>query len=231
MSAAVQFRGIDNVIKAYGYKEIPAWALYCGTSLLHKYDGDNIDEGTAMLQEWLNMMGSSSNAIYTLKVYEDLKGKIKDKTPCDGSFNFRLNMEDQLITNSQHRQYDNRLLLEQKMDRIEKLLLGDDDDDDDSEELDEELDTIGRVKQVLETPVVVGLVNKFFGLDIKPQTMGNVNEPGAAATADQQQQINQAIEILKKADKNFAANITKLAILARDNSFVYQMAIAKLNSL
>jgi len=68
---------------------VPAFSIYQGKQLLLKFEGDGIDEGATMLENFLPML-SQSAAIYTLCVYEEFTGKINDKTPYHGSWNFNL---------------------------------------------------------------------------------------------------------------------------------------------
>jgi hypothetical protein len=89
-SKSVQFSTVDAVIAAYENREVPAFAIWCGKQFLFKYEDSDIEQGKETLLEMLQLLQSNhSAAIYTLSVYEDLKGKIKDNTNYDGSFNFR----------------------------------------------------------------------------------------------------------------------------------------------
>ena len=92
ISNSVQFVGAGRVIDAYQKRGVPKWAMFCNKQFLFKYDGDSMQEGVDELQSYLQMLGDSV-AVMTLQVYEDMpaKAKIKSNTPCDGSFNFRVN--------------------------------------------------------------------------------------------------------------------------------------------
>ncbi len=87
---SVQFQNINNVVDAYNMREVPAFSIYQGKQLLIKYEGSDIDEGSQLLNNFLTMLQDSA-AIYTLCVYEEFSGKINDKTPYHGSWNFRFN--------------------------------------------------------------------------------------------------------------------------------------------
>jgi hypothetical protein len=90
-SKAVQFRDVDSVVKMYESMEIPAFGIKQNSALNFKYQGSNIQEGSAMLCGFLNMLqDSESAAIYTLALYEDPGTRITEKTPVDLSWNFRL---------------------------------------------------------------------------------------------------------------------------------------------
>lgn len=92
-ASAVQFRGIDNVVKAYENQEIPAFSIFCGKNPLKRYAGDSMEEGAAELEEFLRMLREGgSDSAYQLRVYENLgKGQtIKAGTDFDLAFNFKL---------------------------------------------------------------------------------------------------------------------------------------------
>ena len=86
---SVQFQTTDSVINAYELRAVPAFSIYQGKQLLLKYEGSEIGEGIELLTQFLPML-SSSAAIYTLCIYEEFTGKINDKSPYHGSYNFKL---------------------------------------------------------------------------------------------------------------------------------------------
>ncbi len=85
---SVQFQNINHVVDAYNMRSVPAFSIYQGKQLLIKYEGEDQDEGSQLLNNFLTMLQDSA-AIYTLCVYEEFTGKINDKTPYHGSWNFR----------------------------------------------------------------------------------------------------------------------------------------------
>jgi hypothetical protein len=139
MSVAVQFIGVDAVIKAFEYKKTPAWSIFQGRSLLHKHEGKDIEESADTLQEFLEMISTGSTAIYTLKVYENVE-KITEKTGCDGSFNFRLVNEDTRQKTNEY--FDNgRSKLLERLEAIEEKL----NDDDEPEAPQSALGALGNI--------------------------------------------------------------------------------------
>jgi hypothetical protein len=76
---SVQFHTLENVLNAYQLRDVPAFAIYQGTQLMVKYEGTDIDEGSALLEQFLQMLQNSA-AIYSLCVYEEFSGKINNKT-------------------------------------------------------------------------------------------------------------------------------------------------------
>jgi hypothetical protein len=85
---SVQFQTLDNVLDAYELRKVPSFSIYQGKQLLFKYEGNDLDEGADLLNKFLGYLQQSA-AIYTLCVYEEFNGKINDKTPYHGSWNFR----------------------------------------------------------------------------------------------------------------------------------------------
>jgi len=120
MSIAVQFIGIDAVVKAFEYKKTAAWSIFQGRALLHKHEGKDIEESAEQLQEFLQMISTGTTAIYTLKVYESVE-KITEKTGCDGSFNFRLVNEDTRQRTNEYFENGRSKLLE-RLEAIEEKL-------------------------------------------------------------------------------------------------------------
>lgn len=139
MSVAVQFIGIDAVVKAFEYKKTPAWSIFQGRNLLHKHEGKDIDESADTLQEFLQMISTGSTAIYTLKVYESVD-KITEKTGCDGSFNFRLVNEDTRQRTNEYFENGRSKLLE-RLEAIEQKL--------DEEEPEEPQSALGQLGNIL----------------------------------------------------------------------------------
>jgi len=139
MSVAVQFIGIDAVVKAFEYKKTAAWSIFQGRNLLHKHEGKDIDESADTLQEFLQMISTGTTAIYTLKVYENVE-KITEKTGCDGSFNFRLVGEDTRQRTNEYFENGRSKLLE-RLEAIEEKL----NDDEEPEEPPSALGALGNI--------------------------------------------------------------------------------------
>lgn len=85
---SVQFMQSGDVINAYELRAVPAFSVYQNKQLLMKYEGETMQEGAELLSQFLECLQNSA-AIYTLCVYEEFQGKINDKTPYHGSWNFR----------------------------------------------------------------------------------------------------------------------------------------------
>jgi hypothetical protein len=139
----VQFRGIDTVLKAYENRNCPAWSLWVAKQFLFKYEGSTVEDAKGNLEETLAMIEENgSTAIYTLKIYEDLKQgqKITEKMECHGSFNFRLQDDP-----NEYRRGSNAL--ESKINALQKRI-----DEYEAEEEEEDDSALGQINQVLENP-------------------------------------------------------------------------------
>ena len=94
---APQFRGVDAVIEAYENANIPAFAVCYAKDINLRYTGDSIEEGAELLRAYLEKVKDiGSQAIYQLRLYEDLNGKsMRSNTASDMAFKFVLNERDQ----------------------------------------------------------------------------------------------------------------------------------------
>jgi hypothetical protein len=225
---SVHFWGKANVLAAYRSLEIPAWSLWQGSQMLpFKYEGDEVDEGAEKLLATFNAMTESTNALYTLKVYETLPKdkKISKSTPDHGAFNFRLNLEMQGLNQQQLQSVTSRTQLESELAAM-KLELAEL-----REQLDEEPETNDpdmweKINGLLEKPAVVGAINRIFKLDIQPRaaTIGNVPVVG-------EEKLIEAIEILKQHDPRITEHMWKLALMAQQKPNNFQFLLSTLDTL
>jgi len=160
---SVQFNHIENVINAYELRAVPAFSIYQGKQLLLKYESESIEQGAALLNEFLpNLSGSA--AIYTLCIYEEFEGRINDKTPYHGSYNFRF------IENTPSYNQSSTMLqgveskinaLSEKLDRleVEREL---------NTEPDSALDGMDRIGAILSHPLIERLIPVVMGF-IQPK--------------------------------------------------------------
>src|SRR4051812_30719901 len=105
MASSIQFVGIEAVVTAFENIKCTAWAIAQGGQFMFKNAGATAEDATNELRDMLEAIEkSSTNALYTLRVYEGIadRSSIKNSTPYDYSFNFKLNGENQLITNAQY---------------------------------------------------------------------------------------------------------------------------------
>lgn len=209
--ANVHFWGVDNVVKAYNQRGVDTWAVCQGKQMLNK--GDSADE----LKSYLENLWQDSQAVFVLNVYEMDVDNVKPSTPNDGSFNFKLSLQNHGSTVSRNEQLILSELNALKL-KFEEL---------ETDELDEpEPDMWEKISGLLEKPAVVGLINKLTGLNMQPVAkIGNV-PPG-----DQDNDINTAIGILKVKDPFLGKHLMKLAKMATDNPANFQFLLSTLDSL
>ena len=231
MAGSVQFRGIDQVMKAFENRDVQAWSIWQHKQFMFKGMG----EGD--LQGILEMIGDgSTNAIYTIKVYEKITAAsdIKSNTPDDGSFNFRLNGDNQEITGIQYYKQKQDLNLSQRMEKIEQMLI------DKEHEPEDEPETIGSVvMEVIKDPakamVWIDIIKSILSPGGKPLTplpaaaMGNVNT--AEITEDMLERIGNVIDRLYKNDAHILQHLEKLADISEKNPSQFKILLSMLDKM
>ena len=97
MAKFAEFTKVPDILEAYESQGIPAFAIFLDSQLRVKWEpgeGEGVEEGAEKLQDVLQRLeGSGSFAIYTLRVYENPKGTVKSNTPYDSSVNFQFNRQ------------------------------------------------------------------------------------------------------------------------------------------
>jgi hypothetical protein len=149
-SSSVQFKGLDSVMQAFENRGLQHWSIWQGKQFLFPHVGESMETAAAALQDTLELLAESSNAIYTLKVYEEVPGgKIKSNTPDDGSFNFKLNDDRQGLTQAQYSAVRNNNAVMERLEAIEQRLSGTEDDDDPDKEA---IPGMGQLGNILHEP-------------------------------------------------------------------------------
>lgn len=227
--ASIQFRGIAKTVEAYRYKDIPAFSIWQGKAMIHKFEGDDIEEGAENLQQFLTLMTNESNSVYTLRVYEGVE-KIKSNTPDDGSFHFVFKDEEQYQESKLLYSSRNAELM-QKIENLEKQIseMNQDDaedDDDDEPEQPAWMRGVEQIGKAMENPMIAQLVGKFLNIDTA--ALGKVaGIPGEAS----EDLLNKALEILKKEDHKLPEHLWKLAQLAQHNKVTFNFLISHLDTM
>lgn len=227
--AAVQYTGINNVLRAIENIDIPYFAVFSGKSLIFKNPAfgdigiDETGEAVNILQSFLEGLNQGSNAIYTLKLYETIPaGGITDKTPANYSINFRLNLEgmDKLPQRieAENRQNVNSEILSEL--RALRMRVDEMENEEPEEKPSGILGALLNNEAVLNTLVasVAGIAAHFMNqLSIKP--INNVAMPinGIDQEPTEQQKISKAIEVLSKSDPNLGDHLLILAKMSIDN--------------
>lgn len=244
MAAAIQFWGIDAVMSAFDSRQVDAWSLWQGRDYLFKGLGD------ADLRTVLETLKNSYNdPIYTLKVYEEINDpvKIKDKTPHDGCFNFKLNQPLQ-VEGMGYVSPNSNYQLAKKVEELERKLLEKNTEDFDEEE--EENETIGKVITdevigVIRDPnrllqwmeIIKGIFNpnnqSAQQKTLPPVAIGNVmNTPITEEEKEKQaDRLLIAIDALEKADPKIVDHLEKLASIATKNPGQFKFLLSMLDTM
>jgi hypothetical protein len=239
-SKSCQFKGIDSVSLAYRNRDVPAWSLWESKQMLFKFEGTDLDEGEALLHEIMTALADNgTNAIYTLKSYEELQdGKIKNNTPDDGSFNFRINSDTQEITQGQYGSVRINQKIEERLAAIEEKM---------GQEPEEKENKLGFIGELMENETIApilqslltGVLTKIFA---KPGTPAQLTPPQPAIPAGIDQgtqgiagietdQLTHSIQLLQRADPDLPAHLAKLAELAQTKPDTFNLLTSSINSL
>jgi hypothetical protein len=229
-SSSIQFFGIESVIAAYEARNVAAFAIWQGKQFQFPCVPDSVEDGSVELQAILERLAKSTNAIYTLKVYEDVPtgGKIKSNTPDDGSFNFRLNADEQLITQSQYASYRKTEEIHTRLAAIEQKLNVEEDDEDEPE------NKLGLIGEIIGHPAIQPIVQELFLSVIS--SFKKPAQPPAMQTArisgiDEDKMLQDAIKALQQHDVKLSEHLMKLAKLAQESPASFNFLIQTLDGM
>jgi hypothetical protein len=239
---SVQFRGIDNAVKAYENMEIPRWGLFQGSQFLMKYSGTNMKEGAELLDQYLNALDlrSADTNTYTLCIY-DTAEKINSATKYDASFNFRLvDNIDSYQGNKVSGMLENRIAgIENKLNEVLQP-------DEEPEELTATQQLWATVSKILEHPqiqqviasklvgIIEGVSNTVGGLFAQPGYPAAIGAAPAAQKRDVQDEnrkLQEAINILDPLDPLLGTHLLQLAQVAAADPGKYNSLIGMLKLL
>jgi len=243
--SSVQFTGIENIIEAFENNKVPYFAVFAnaGKNLLFKNPRsedeiyEDIYEASDLLRKFLFTLNKGSNAVYTLKLYENIPaGGIKDKTPADYSINFRLNLEGMYLTSDKAVQYEQKqnqqseILAELKALRM-KVETMEGTDEDEEEETNPIIGALTKNPELMNTIVmaavsaITGMLGQFAvqkPIIMKPAINGVTDEP------TEQQKIDKAIEVLSQSTPNLGDSLLILAKMSIDNPQQYKWLLGML---
>lgn len=239
-SSSIQFKGIEGVVTAYENRNVPAWSLWQGKQFMFKYEGPDLEQGAEQLEKTLEMLSESSNAIYTLKVYEDVPGgKIKSNTPDDGSFNFKINADTQLVTQNQYASLKHNNAIAERLAAIEERLNEREEENDEPEE-----NRLGMIGTILEHPALQPIITQVLANIFTTKKSDAAAPPQTASVVPMQPvqraaingvhddaKILQAINDLKAHDERLADHLAKLASIAKNDPGSFNFLIATLDNL
>lgn len=229
MAASVQFYGQDNIITAAENRNCPRWAIFSGRQFLFKYEGTDKNESLQFLEKILESLREAGTvATYTLRFYEDNQ-KIKDNTPYDGSFNFRLVEEEERQQKALMYAGNSKLVIE-RLEAIEQKLSGVDQEEDEEEEP-ETINSIlmGFLKEPQKIEQMLGIVGKIFG---GAKYAGAISgTPAITASSNEEEiKIAEAVEVLKANDSKIGDHLLKLAGIAKEKPEAFKYLLTLLES-
>lgn len=228
MYDSVQFKGIENVIKAFEQRDVEFWGIWQKKCLITK------GMGSEELKTFLQMLiENGSGAVYTLKIFEDIDDlkKIKENSSADGSFSFRLNSDmpgtlDSSMNN--YEQVNSRNKLFQRLDAIENKLNGVGEEENEPDTFYDKV--IGIISDPNRLQQYVGIIKEIFSNN-NPQPAAQSFRPAVAAigntqpvimkaheqpTADTMERLAKALDTLEKHDPKIVDHLEKLANLASE---------------
>lgn len=231
--ASVQFYGVDAVMQAAQNRNCPAWAMFQGRQFLFKSPEGSADtESLAMLEEILNSI-TSSEATYTLKFYEDLQGKkIKENTPCDGSFNFKLKTEPQIDERREVYRQSNQIAavlarLEERQTALEEKLNEEDEEDPEPQTLGGIL--AGLANDPAKIIQIIEIGKSLFGTNKPVNSVGELARV-AGAPDIQETELKNTIVRLRAVDPEINTHLEKLAKIAETQPALFKMLLQQLDA-
>lgn len=240
-ASAVQIRGAKNVIAAYKSNEAASFAIFCGKDLLTKYQGEDLEEGSEKLGEFVEVIRQAgSGALYQLRQFDEQVKRITNETPWDYSFRFKVceseSEEGGPVYNG----------LRQEVAELKALVLAQQQMEDEEEDEPQTVGggIIGMINTVLAKPEIQHMLMQkigswFTGVMHPGQpaaAMGSVPMPDVmdASTARMEEalealpepdriKLDQAIRTLIILDPNVATNLSKIAAILQSDPNKYKM--------
>jgi len=229
MARLIQFRGKEKVLDAFDKMNVPAWALFTDKELFTKGIGEE------MLIECLDLLSQGDSLpLYRLKVYEGITdaSQIKDKTPCDGSFTFSFN-EDQNY-DGPYGETNRKNKLFQRLEALEDKVIN-------GAEPEGEKETLGSVamgllKEPAQLAQMIDIGRALLGLPpmyqqqtypatLPANTIGNIN------AVDNGERIGKALMILEQNDPKLVIHLEKLAAMSEKNKTGFQSLLSMLDMM
>ena len=217
LSSSIQFRDKNAVIDAFKSRGIEAWSIVCGKQFMFKGIGEeNFEQIINLLAE------SDSSATYTCQVYEDVSDekRIKNNTPCDGSFNFKFN-------EALHQSYAAiRGIGGTPAELISKLNAIDAKLDAMESENEEQDNSLGIIGKILEHPALAPVAPKIIE-SLIGAIMGNQGEAVKTSLPAINGNISngELIDKLKQHDPNLQHHLGKLLALAETDNDTFQQIL------
>lgn len=235
---SVQFRTIPDVLDAIRTTDVVNWSIWYGKQLLpFKYTGKDETESINLLERTLSTLQSSA-AIYTVKMYDEMKYnsaghcKITKATEECASFNFRLNDETYGSPYSmQNKELERKLAAMQlKVEQLEAEKEAGEDEEDDSI-----MGVLnGMVKENIPMLVPI-LMGKLFGGQPGPATaLAGIPENDGADLQQEKTdpvQVIEAIKLMRAVDPGIDKHLIRLGELAKSNPKKFKSLIGMMKFL
>lgn len=232
-SGSVQFRGIAQVMKAFENRQSNGWAIWCKNQFMFKGMGE--DELRTLLKA---LYASSSNSVYTIKVYDDVASAkaIKEKTESDGSFNFRFHADEDEIPNPGYqtiKSNNNQVLgaiqaLNARIDMMQE------EKETAEEEEKKKPSALGWVGELMTLPGVAPAIGQLlpalFGNLFKTPAQNNYVQPGTIAGIPAVN-LSEVIQELQKHDPELLKHLNKLLSMARDKPHNFAFLLQTLDGM
>jgi len=242
-SKAVHFKTPAAVMDGYEKQDVPAFALFSGSQLICKYQGDDMDQGKQTLQFWItHLVKEQSAAIHTIAFFEDVPAKgIKSNTPYDCSFNFRFLDTPMgylppelynLVGGGQRQLIDELTALRLEVSDLKKQVEEGPDEPDEVEK-----PGIGAIMLKSFEPLLPVLADRVIAALFPPQPgQGHVARVsglgiGEQVSAQEQLRVNDAVRRLRKTVPDIADIMEKLARLSEVQPATFNTYMAMLRSM
>jgi hypothetical protein len=260
MQRGIQFRGESAVMAAFDNMRIQSWCLCYGKNINCKYPSKqssspySFEDSRELLRGVLKTLSEADNgALYTLHLYEDLKGSIKPSTEPDYSYNIVLAEEEERSGRGSSRQYyelmDKFRTIEAKLTAQDELIK---EYENSNSEPEKEAGVLGflnglvsddRFKNKLQD-AIFGLADKWFAgsplmnqnsnvvpMGSIPAKVGAISETDPILIDQREHELLQnAIDILVRVDPKLGTNLKKIADVAAKDKQKYLSLISILNS-
>lgn len=241
-TGSVQFRGVASVMKAFKNRfeaeaDTGGWSIWCKNQFMFKGIGD--DSLKSMLS---TLYSSTSNSVYTLKIFEDAKTikAIKEKTECDGSFNFRFHNEEGEVPNEAYitrASASSQVMaginaINARLDLIEQLKEDEEKDKADEEKNSSSLGWVGDLIKIPGISEAIGqIIPQLIGSIIKPAAATpNYTRPGAIA-GPTAYNLSEVVIELQKYDPQLMKHLNKLLTMAIEKPHNFSFLINTLDSM
>lgn len=197
MAIVARFIGAEEVLTAFEAKGKPYFSMWCKSSIICQYNGEDMQEALQMIREEIerNVKREMSHECY-LKIHPESEKNYTLKSPVFYNIVFKsFDAPDFAMVNNpgalNYALLQKITAIESRLNAREELAGGIDDDDDEDFDDDEEEENddsekdkiagiVSGIQTIIEHPVISGLINRFFppadgAPEVKP-SLGKIDE-------------------------------------------------------